>query len=279
MTTITAPGKLMIAGEYAVIDGAPAIVLAVNRGVRCDIAVHDTLLIETPDGDDRFVRSQLEGHIGHYRFSAWNPTGLPEKPGFGGSAAACVAACLAAGLPGQDAVQIHHTVQGGGSGADVLASAIGGMIRFHRGSATALTPIHPVVIWSGKSAKTQPRVDHYLSVANRDAFVRQSTEIVNAFVDDPLAMLAENAQLLMHMSVETGLPYMTPALASIRTLAKQFGGVAKPSGAGGGDCAIALFPDPDAEAAFIAELDRRGRIHIPIAVAGPAGLMDMPEVV
>jgi len=279
MTTIAAPGKLMIAGEYAVLDGAPAIVLAVDRGVRCDIAVHDTLLIETPDGDDRFVRGPLEGHIGHYRFSAWNPTDLPEKPGFGGSAAACVAACLAAGLAAQDAVQIHHTVQGGGSGADVLASAMGGMIRFQQGAATPLPPIHPVVIWSGTSAKTQPRVEHYLKATDRAAFVRESAEVVNAFSDDPLAMLAENAQLLMHMSVETGLPYMTPALAGIRTLAKQFGGVAKPSGAGGGDCAIALFPDPDAEAAFIAELKRRGRTHIPIAVAGPAGLMDLPEVV
>jgi phosphomevalonate kinase len=278
MTTITAPGKLMIAGEYAVLDGAPAIVLAVDRGVRCDITVHDTLLIETPDGDDRFVRPPLLGHIGHYRFSAWNPTELPEKPGFGGSAAACVAACLAAGLPTQDAVQIHHTVQGGGSGADVLASALGGMLRVQHGTATPLTPIRPVVIWSGQSAQTQPRLLHYLSATNRDAFVRESTEIVDAFSDDPLAMLAENAQLLMHMSVETGLPYMTPALASIRTLAKKFGGVAKPSGAGGGDCAIALFPDPDAEDAFVAELEKRGRVHIPIAVAGPARLMDPPEM-
>jgi len=276
MTTILSPGKLMIAGEYAVLDGAPAIVLAVDRGVQCDILVHDSLWIETPDGDDRFVRPPLEGHIGHYRFSAWNPTGLPEKPGFGGSAAACVAACLASGRPGSDAIEIHRSVQGGGSGADVLASAMGGMIRFHQGSATPLTPIRPVVIWSGQSAKTQPRVEHYLGAADREAFVRESTAIVDAFPDDPLAMLAENAQLLMHMSVETGLPYMTPALASIRTLAKQFGGVSKPSGAGGGDCAVALFPDPDAEAAFVAELERRERTHIPIAVAGPAALMPPP---
>lgn len=276
MTTIHSPGKLMIAGEYAVLDGAPAIVLAVDRGVQCDILVHDSLRIETPDGDDRFVRPPLEGHIGHYRFSDWNPTGLPEKPGFGGSAAACVAACLASGRPGSDALEIHRSVQGGGSGADVLASAMGGMIRFHQGSATPLTPIRPVVIWSGQSAKTQPRVEHYLGAADREAFVRESTAIVDAFPDDPLAMLAENAQLLMHMSVETGLPYMTPALASIRTLAKQFGGVSKPSGAGGGDCAVALFPDPDAEAAFVAELERRDRTHIPIAVAGPAALMPSP---
>lgn len=273
MTSIAAPGKLMIAGEYAVLDGAPAIVLAVDRGVQCDISVSDTLHIETPDGDDRFVRPPLEGHIGHYRFSTWNPTDLPSKPGFGGSAAACVAACLAAGLPASDALQIHRQVQGGGSGVDVLASIHGGMIRAHNNQATALTPIQPVVIWSGKSAATQPRVEHYLSAADRASFVRESTAIVDAFCDNPLELLNENAQLLMHMAVETGLPYMTPALASIRKIAKTFGCAAKPSGAGGGDCAIALAPDPESQDAFLAALVARNYTVIPVGIAGPAALL------
>ncbi len=273
MTTILAPGKLMLAGEYAVLDGAPAIVLAVDRGVRCDISVADSLQIETPDGDDRFVRPPLEGHIGHYRFGAWNPTDLPEKPGFGGSAAACVAATLAAGLPATDALDIHRTVQGGGSGADVLASIHGGMIRFQQGTATSLPPVCPVVVWSGKSAKTQPRVDHYLASSDREEFVQQSTAIVDEFAHSPLDMLRENANLLMHMSVETGLPYMTPSLAAIGKMAKEFGGAAKPSGAGGGDCAIALFPDEGAQQDFIAAVSNRGKTVISVQVAGPAALL------
>lgn len=263
----------MLAGEYAVLDGAPAIVLAVDRGVRCDITVSDRLDIQTPDGDDRFVRPLLEDHIGRYTFSAWNPTDLAEKPGFGGSAAACVAATLAAGRPAQDAVEVHRSIQGGGSGADVLASIHGGMIRFQNGTASALKPVCPVVIWSGRSAKTQPRVAHYLSTNNRDAFVKASTEIVDAFSDDPLAMLKENANLLMHMSVETGLPYMTPSLAAIRKMAKDFGGAAKPSGAGGGDCAVALFPEEEARSAFVSAMTERGRTVIPVSVAGPAALL------
>jgi phosphomevalonate kinase len=273
MSTIVAPGKLMLAGEYAVLDGAPAIVLAVDRGVRCDISVSDHLDIQTPDGDDRFVRPPLDGHIGRYIFSAWNPTDLAEKPGFGGSAAACVAATLAAGLPATDALAIHLRVQGGGSGADVLASIHGGMIRFQNGTATPLEPICPVVVWSGRSAQTQPRVEHYLAATDREAFVRESTNIVDAFSSDPIGMLRENANLLMHMSVETGLPYMTPSLAAIRKMAKDFGGAAKPSGAGGGDCAVALFPDEGASTAFIEAITARGRTVIPLAVAGPATLL------
>jgi phosphomevalonate kinase len=273
MTTIAAPGKLMIAGEYAVLDGAPAIVLAVDRGVRCDIAVSDHLHIETPDGDDRFVRPPLEGHIGHYRFSAWNPTDLPEKPGFGGSAAATVAACLAAGRPAEDAVEIHRAVQGGGSGADVLASIHGGMIRVHQGQVTALSPIRPVVVWSGESAQTQPRIDHYRSHADRQRFISESTAIVDAFADNPIAMLRENAELLMNMSVETGLAYMTPALAMVSDVARSLGGAAKPSGAGGGDCAVALFPDEGTERAFIEAISARGLTVIPVGLAGPAALL------
>jgi mevalonate kinase len=116
-------------------------------------------------------------------------------------------------------------------------------------------------------------VEHYLAATDREAFVRESTNIVDAFSSDPLGMLRENANLLMHMSVETGLPYMTPSLAAIRKMAKDFGGAAKPSGAGGGDCAVALFPDEGASTAFIEAITARGRTVIPLAVAGPATLL------
>ena len=263
----------MVAGEYAVLDGAPAIVLAVDRGVQCTISVGDALRISTPSGDDRFVRPALTGHIGTYDFREWNPTGLAEKPGFGGSAAACVASCLAAGRPATDAIAIHREVQGGGSGADVLASIHGGMLRVENHTAVAMSPLCPVVVWSGASAKTQPRIDQYLAATDRDDFVAASTEIVSNFDLDPIRMLGENADLLMHMSVETGVPYMTPALASIRRLAREYGGEAKPSGAGGGDCAIALFPDEESEQGFLQALSQRERITIPINVAGPARLL------
>ena len=267
MSLVRAPGKLMVAGEYAVLDGAPAVVLAVDRGVQCSITPADELQIDTPDGDDRFVRPALEGCSGHFSFSAWNPTDLPEKPGFGGSAAACVAACVAAGRPAADAIAIHHQVQGGGSGADVLASIHGGMIRVHDGDARPLTPIRPVVIWSGKSAKTQPRVDHYLSIADRSAFVHASTQIVDHFSDDPVRMLGENADLLMHLG-ETGLPYMTPSLAVIRSLARLV--VAQPSPLGR---AVETAPSspPEAESAFKIRARDRDLIIIDVNVAGPVG--------
>ena len=56
--TILVPGKIVLAGEYAVLDNAPAIVLAIDHGVGCHI-LHGRG-IQTPTGDTRFVETALE---------------------------------------------------------------------------------------------------------------------------------------------------------------------------------------------------------------------------
>lgn len=266
---IRAPGKLVLVGEYAVLDGAPAVVVAIDRGVAC--AVWDDgapLRITTPGGDDRFVRPALTGTTGRYVFSDWNPVQLPAKPGFGGSAAACVAACVAAGRPPADAFGIHHTVQGGGSGVDVAAAAHGGMLRFEAGATTPMPrPVCPVVVYSGQSARTGPRVAAYRAWPDRQAFVRQSRAIVDTFADQPIVGLAAAGDLLAHMAAQAGLAYQTPGLDKIRHLARIHGGAAKASGAGGGDCAVALFPNPESERAFGEACRDVGLSVIAVAVA------------
>ena len=279
MRLILAPGKLVLVGEYAVLDGAPAVVLAIDRGVSCQIEPGgDQLVIETPDGDDRFVRPALEGHAapGSYRFSAWNPVDLPGKPGFGGSAAAAVAACIAAGRPAEDALAIHASVQGGGSGVDVRAAIHGGMLRVEGATVRSLPPVCPTVIWSGASARTGPRVSRYLQWSARAAFVAESTALVDAFPADPIAALAACGLLLSRMAEAASLDYRTPALDRIVALARAHGGAAKPSGAGGGDCAVALFPDMDREAAFRLACAREELSPIPVAVAPGARSLEDP---
>ena len=278
---VLAPGKIVLCGEYAVVDGAPALVLAVDRGVRC--AVRPGTGVVTPQDDDRFVAPALvHAPAARYEFSAWNPVDLPGKPGFGSSAAACVAACLAAGVDKTRAFEFHHAVQGGGSGLDVAASIAGGLIRFEAGSFSTLAIALPTlsVIWSGQSACTGPRVATYRSWAGREAFVASSAEIVRSFADDPVGVLAENAALLVAMAESAGLAYLTPALARTIALAASFGGAAKPSGAGGGDISVALFADPDAAAAFEVAANAEGLTPIsvrasPGAARVPAGAEDL----
>lgn len=273
---VVAPGKVMVVGEYAVVDGAPAVVAAVDRGVRCTVTPGDAVRIETP-GDDRFVRPALAGAPpATYRFEDHNPVDLPSKPGLGGSAAAVVCAVLARS-PGlspaelfAEAFRVHRQVQGSGSGTDVAASSWGGVLRFQAGHAARLAPIEPVVVWSGASAKTGPRVERYLAWTGRRAFVERSTEVVEAFSGDPVAALRSDAELLDRMSREAGVPYWTEALLRIRHLAQEAGGAAKPSGAGGGDVAIALFDDREARARFEAACVAEGLPVIPVRLADGA---------
>ncbi len=270
-----APGKLVLAGEYAVVDGAPAVVMAIDRGVRCEVRLGGTQVsIETPGGDDRFVTPALQGAPpGRYRFADHRPVDLPGKPGFGGSAAACVAACIAAGRPAHDAVAIHRRVQGGGSGIDVLASVHGAVHRFHGDAAEPVAVPMPVIVYSGRSARTGPRVQAWRAwsdTAARAAFIAASTRLVEGFEADPIASARESWALLCAMAAAAGIAYRTPALDRIVTLATDRDGAARPSGAGGGDVAVAWLPDDDARADFADACRAAGFPVIDAAVAGPA---------
>lgn len=272
MRRVLAPGKLVVLGEYAVLDGAPAIVAAIDRGVRCELGPGDGIV--TP-GDDRFVRAALRGAPpGRYTFSDWNPVDLPGKPGFGGSAAAVVAAVLAAGLPRERAYAIHAEVQGGGtggggSGVDVFASLHGGVKVFPTGEERPCPFL--VAVWSGRSALTGPRVARYRQHRGRDAFVRESEACVAGFATEPFEAVREAYRRLCAMAAAAGLDYDTEEHRRIAALADEHGGAAKPSGAGGGDVAVALFPDPAARSAFAEACRRAGLAPIAVEVAAGAG--------
>jgi phosphomevalonate kinase len=276
---VRAPGKVVLLGEYAVLDGAPAIVAAVDRGVACDVERADALAIEVPRGDDRFVRAALlaaGAGPARYRFADWNPVDAPVKVGLGGSAAATVAAVLAAdpGRPRDDrfrlAREVHRQVQGSGSGIDVAASTYGGVSRFVDGVVTPLPPVSPTVVFSGTAAATGPRVERYLAWPGRAGFAARSAAAVDRFAADPVGALAEAGDLLRAMGEAAGLDYWTDPIDVLVAAAGRHGGAAKPSGAGGGDVVVALFADPEARASYERWAAEAGFLVVPVALAGPA---------
>ena len=69
---IRAPGKLVLAGEYAILDEAPAVVLAINRGVECEIAEGHGF--STPMNDTRFIEhARPLAQDRRLIFRDWNP--------------------------------------------------------------------------------------------------------------------------------------------------------------------------------------------------------------
>lgn len=160
MIEASAPGKIVISGEYAVLDGAPALVAAVDRRVTCTLSPRDS-------GGWHFVSTGFDAdrRISKEEVFAAPPTTLPGvvrrsiaetdapehlavridsapcyrdgiKLGVGSSAATVTAVATAFGVLAGDAprltdlYELHAGFQGGGSGLDVAASVTGGVIRF-----------------------------------------------------------------------------------------------------------------------------------------------------
>ena len=183
MTAVSAPGKAFLFGEYAVLDGAPALIAAVNvRGhawtVDADTRPGDAPCDASPEvvsalaltrehlSLDPSVTSDARPALDSRAFSP----GL-RKLGFGSSAAvtvSTVAWCLAAaGRDLADANTLstifelsraaHHQAQGGGSGGDVAAATFGGITRLHEGTTRAVVPaswLHVAFFDAGAPAST-----------------------------------------------------------------------------------------------------------------------------
>lgn len=204
-----------------------------------------------------------------------------RKLGLGSSAAAAaatVAAVAAAhGLDPSDpairarilplALEGHAAIAPEGSGADVAASTLGGFVRVrrdgtHLDAARVEWPasLHLALVWTGHPARTSALVATVKSLAARDpdAYRRAITplhEAAAALLDaiergDVRAAIehaAAHGDAMQLLGETAGAPIVTAELTKAATLARAVGGAAKPSGAGGGDVALAFLPNERAE--------------------------------
>ena len=75
-----------------------------------------------------------------------------------------------------------------------------------------------------------------------------------------------------------GLGALVPLLyTNTRSPGRECGGAAKPSGAGGGDIAVAVFPDPDARTFFLDRCTRAGLPPVPVRLAPGAAPLEAPR--
>ena len=70
--------------------------------------------------------------------------------------------------------------------------------------------------------------------------------------------IEENRRLLSDLSRTSGITIETPQLRRLAEIAQEHGAVAKSSGAGGGDCGIALCPPETDTAAMCAAWEKAG---------------------
>jgi phosphomevalonate kinase len=283
----------MIAGEYAVLEGVEAIVTAVGRRAYARLANGPQPPLSP---EVQAARAAAERRLGAVPGAITLDVGELQfegrKLGLGSSAAAAAAAAgavyaahghdvaasetreqvLAAALEGHRAVAPH------GSGADVAAAVLGGFVRFRKlgdGVEThALrwpSELELVVVWHGTPARTSDMVSHVRALASRDpelyrsrmrALAEQSDQLVSAVMAGELESVIDcfhsYGSAMDQLGQAAGMSVVTDTCEQIRHLARDHGGAAKPSGAGGGDVTIAVFSSSSGANAFRARCATAG---------------------
>jgi phosphomevalonate kinase len=144
----------------------------------------------------------------------------------------------------------------------VAASVYGGLVEFawRAGGLPAVrslpfpSDLELLAAWTGEASSTVGLVRRYRALGNgrselRSRFVAASAGAVRDFVTAlerggvSLASLDANAAALAELGTALGGGVVTPALARLVTIAHAHGISAKSSGAGGGDCGVALTRD------------------------------------
>lgn len=281
----------MICGEYAVLEGYPCLVAAVDRRLTLELPFTGTKVPLPPEVMhtlDALARRDLplRGFPRLDRSALFDGT---KKLGLGSSAAA-VAATAAAGFAQHHggklqpstanldivfdiALEGHRAVAPKGSGADVAAAVYGHVVRCQRqgGSLHTATPslrMPPhAVIWTGQSVRTSRFVEstdalkrsHPMLHRKHIEKIAEATDhLIEALTAHSPPDVVTSVRAHHHALTELGnaaeVPIVTRQLCELHALAERAGGACKPSGAGGGDVAIAFFERDEHRTRFLSDL-------------------------
>lgn len=288
--TVSAPGKLMLLGEHAVVYNHPCLVTAVDQRMKVTVEVLDSqeFQLEAPDvkitgykkalsqlgkGDiskgAQFVEIAIKNIVEKYPLksgiSVTTASGFSSQFGFGSSSASTVctikAVSEASGLNLSKreifdlAFKTVLDIQGKGSGFDVAAAVFGGTLYFVTGG-KVIKPLRisslPLIAgYSGIKADTATIINKVKDsfIDNNDRLLKIYSEIeqivekAKTFIivgdwEHLGSLMNENQKLLKELGVSIDkLDNMIYGAIN----AGAYG--AKLSGAGGGDCMIALAPE------------------------------------
>ncbi len=291
-----APGKVVMSGAYAVLEGAPAVVTAVDRYVMADTSRPAELL--TPE-----VKAVLRDRKAPW-FDASALRSEAGKLGLGSSAAILVASYGAligaerAGISEEElraavlepCLAAHRSAQGGGSGVDVAASVLGGTLVASKKGNAALTTrsielptdVHFEVLFAGAPATTSELVGKVRAFKARsphsyggvmENLVLAAEDAERAFEEGSgrgvIRALRDQLRGLTDLGEHAGIRIVTREVARLADIASEEDAVVLPAGAGGGDVALYVGEKPPSSrlsAAFDAE--RQMRLGVSLGARG-----------
>ncbi len=294
---IFAPGKLILMGEYAVRHDGPGVVMAIDR-----LASLRWLSSSGDGRDDlvsqaRSHTAPLLG-VGKLGPCAVDSSGFyheGQKLGLGSSAAVTAASVasvfveagrdISSAIERQEmwdiAMDVHDRFQAvHGSGLDLAASIFGGFVMMDKScddvplkSWKLPKGIDLLFCWTHSPASTSSMVDAIdrWSVAHETKYagiMSEMTDLAGTFchadpdVGQTIALIDRYGMLMDRLGRDSGVPVVTDMMRELFSLARDMGGAAKPSGAGGGDFFMAAFGDLDARDRFEAAASELGALPV-----------------
>jgi phosphomevalonate kinase len=278
----TAPGKVMLIGEYIALEGYPSLLVAVDRyaeastGQQQIVPGKKSWQVEKPLPELAGVNALCE----KLKLSGWytvdtssflNQEGI--KLGLGSSAAAIVAlaALVAPQMPLLQrfllARDTHATSQKEiGSGADVATSTFGGFLLYRKAPlvythiAAEQIQVELLCFETGLAASTTDLVKAVSSQRRTPTVERLFGAMSEASEAAISALRAKDSarvilwfgqygRLVRSLGEAVGAELWLPIHSKADEIAKTFGGCAKPTGAGGGDLVLVAVPKENANAA------------------------------
>ncbi len=275
MTTCSAPGKIYLFGEHAVVYGESAIACAVELRTRVTAKRGDAIKISSDIGT-----TGLDFEIHPYVSAAIQKMGeknvlinissdIPVGSGIGSSAAVTIATLCAINLEfgleyeksdiANMGHEIEREVQGAASPTDTFLSTYGGVVEIPSRKRLDMLECGVVIGNTSKGAtskKTAKLVKHVAMLKE------EYPELINPIINT-IGSFAKKGEVLVRkkdyssigklMNVNHGLldalGVGTQELSSLVYAARNAGAYgAKITGAGGGGCMVAITDSPDAVA-------------------------------
>lgn len=311
-----APGKLFIAGEYAVtLPEGEALIMPVKKGIFVQIKARkkaqiinrqypdeSMMFAQLSDIGNPYLRLAMEvvkqllkiSNVKWRTFQLTIDSSLVAQDGkYGlGSSGALTVAIIGALLKFHHikftpemlyrlaVIATIHNYQDTSFG-DVACSSAGRFIHYRKFS-VSMTPLiktlsvktlmnmpweglmiqpvskpmlTPLVIYSGSSASSHQMVKatkHHVT----KSWIHQSNAYIQTLLKEhDIQIIDRLNQHLELLAAQSKQKLFTPGIATIIAFAKQYGGVAKFSGAGGGDSVIAFIPKPK-QSSFLTALKK-----------------------
>jgi mevalonate kinase len=286
---VIAPGKIPLVGEYAVLEEGSAVLVAVTRYAKAQFTTRSDPMSPMVAEIVRRTKTEL-GEVaaalppGSVLVNTDDFQQGSERSGFGTSAAIAVAAVgavfesLGLAIRGRKSQILaiadgaRRAAQGNaGSGADLAAAAHGGLIKIvRRKDASPLVEplaappgLQLVLFSASQSIATGQVLEGVKQYATRDPIGYEQAmdnlrEIAQRFVEQLTTGSATGALVaagrygdrLAKVAADASVPIMTDAFTLASELAQALGGIAKPTGAGGGAVGLALFATPESALLF-----------------------------